>query len=155
MERACRFLADRKPTSPETSQAMRWLAERHPKVVEHLLGMPRTIIHGEFYASNVLIDGSDGDISMWPIDWEMAAVGPAVIDLAALTSGAWTAHERRSMIAAYAAGRNVEAIARDVDYALVHLAVQWLGWFGRRRPPADHARDWLGEAVHRAEALEL
>jgi thiamine kinase-like enzyme len=32
-----------------------------------------------------------------PVDWEMAAVGPGLIDLAALTAGWWTAHDSRAV----------------------------------------------------------
>ena len=42
-----------------------------------------------------------------------------------------------------------------VNCAQISLAVQWLGWFGRRRAPAVHTRNWLAEATQRAEMLRL
>jgi aminoglycoside phosphotransferase (APT) family kinase protein len=36
-----------------------------------------------------------------PVDWEMAAVGPGLVDLAALSAGGWTAPEREALALAY------------------------------------------------------
>jgi hypothetical protein len=33
--------------------------------------------------------------------------------------------------------------------------VQWLGWSPDWSPPAEHAHDWLGEALHLADKLGL
>jgi aminoglycoside phosphotransferase (APT) family kinase protein len=124
------------------------------------LSLPQTVIHGEFYPSNVLVAGTSSDPMPCPLDWEMAAIGPGVVDLAALTCGEWQPDDRLAAIAAYADGANAHGdafadVTEGVEYASVHLAVQWLGWFGRRQAPAGHVRDWLADAVDRAEALRL
>jgi hypothetical protein len=62
---------------------------------------PLTVIHGEFYASNVLIDDGIDGIRVCPVDWERAAIGPALIDLAALTGGNWTEEQKRDMVEEY------------------------------------------------------
>ena len=93
----------------------------------------------------------------------MAGIGPAVIDLAALVVGKWTELERAELIAAYQAGLpagnpwsdDFAALSRAVDYARLHLAVQWLGWSPDWTPPVAHAHDWLGEAVQLGEKLGL
>jgi hypothetical protein len=54
-------------------------------VVEALANAPRTLIHGELYPQNVLIN----ELGSVVIDWESAGVGPGVIDLAVLTQGSW------------------------------------------------------------------
>ena len=36
---------------------------------------------------------------------------------------------------------------------VVIVVVQWLGWFGQHQPPAEHATDWLAEAVRAVEWL--
>ena len=56
--------------------------------------LPATFIHGEFYPSNVLVGPPPGAAAICPIDWEVAAVGPGLVDLAALTTG-WAAPEQR------------------------------------------------------------
>src|SRR6202030_18789 len=61
----------------------------------------RTIIHGEFYPENVLIDG---DI-VYPVDWERAALSAGEIDIAALTEGQWEPRTVEDAIDAYIRAR--------------------------------------------------
>jgi len=87
----------------------------------------------------------------------MAAIGPAAMDLAALTAG-WDEAERERLMLAYA-GATGEAAAStleaDVDRCRLHFALQWLGWSPEWRAPREHAHDWLGEALALAGSLEL
>jgi aminoglycoside phosphotransferase (APT) family kinase protein len=158
MDRARRFFASDDPGgSRHTRAALQWLWGRYERVIDRLVSRPMTLIHGEFYPSNVLVRRTGDVVDVYPIDWEMAAAGPGVIDLAALTSGDWSELDRQSMIAGYAesSGEPVAELIEAVAYAQIHLAVQWLGWFGRRQPPAAHARDWLSDAIDRAESLRV
>jgi thiamine kinase-like enzyme len=123
-------------------------------VVERLIALPVTFIHGEFYASNVLVE-SNGRTRICPIDWEMAGIGPSLIDLAALASGKWTDERRTELAAAYLDAAPSAEFLADLDCCLLHLAVQWLGWSADWQPPAEHAHDWAGEAVRLAEKLGL
>jgi aminoglycoside phosphotransferase (APT) family kinase protein len=156
IERAREFAADSKPVE--------WLAARHDQVVEALLAMPRTVLHGEFYASNVLVAsdpdhtpvGRESDTRVAPVDWELAAVGSGLSDLAALVSG-WPDEDRRAIAAAYAAEPGVpEFTSRDLDFARLQVAIQWLGWAPPEwEPPQGQRHDWLGEALALAEGLGL
>jgi hypothetical protein len=134
--------------------ALEWLAERHEQVVEALLALPRTVIHGEFYASNVLVATDTATPRVAPVDWELAAVGPGVTDLAALVGGKWSEGDRAAIVAAYA---EIEgASARDLDFARLQLAVQWLGWAPAGwAAPEGQRHDWLGEALALAEGRGL
>lgn len=118
---------------------------RYDEVVARLLALPVTVVHGEFYASNILVAGS----RICPVDWEMAGAGPGLLDLAALTSG-WPAEERAAIVAAYG-----DVPADALECCRLHLAVQWLGWSPGWSPPPEHAHDWLREAGEAAEALGL
>jgi hypothetical protein len=127
--------------------------------VPDLLAMPRTFIHGEFHASNIVAAPSAGAFRVIPVDWEMAALAPRLMDLADLTAGNWTPAQRRHIAGAYraaAAARGASA-PRDFDRALdqcrLHRAVQWLGWSDDWLPPREHAQDWLGEALRLCDAL--
>jgi len=102
-----------------------------------------TFIHGELYASNVIVAGDRVAV----VDWEMAAVGPAVIDVAALATG-WAAEKQDALIGAYG-----ELDPADVAAARLHLALQWLGWRRGWQAPPEHRRDWLEEARAAAEML--
>ena len=109
-------------------------------VVDRLASLPGTLVHGELYASNVLVAGE----RICPVDWELAGVGPGVLDVAALTLG-WPEDERGFLVEAYRAELRDPPAPEDVDRAALHLAVQWLGWSDAWEPPPEHARDWRGE----------
>jgi aminoglycoside/choline kinase family phosphotransferase len=121
------------------------MTARYDRVVEILTSLPTTLVHGDFYASNVMV--APGRIA--PIDWEMAGVGPGVLDLAALTSG-WSDDEMSSIVAAYG-----DVTAEQMDAARLHVAMQWLGWSKDWTPPPEHARNWRDEAVMASERLGL
>jgi RIO-like serine/threonine protein kinase len=48
------------------------VADKYDLVVSRLAAMDPTVIHGEFYASNVLV----GDERVCPIDWRWPPSGP-------------------------------------------------------------------------------
>src|SRR5262245_9100719 len=52
------------------------IAAQYERAIEVLLDLPRTLIHGEFYASNILVQERGDKIRVCPVDWEMAATGP-------------------------------------------------------------------------------
>jgi hypothetical protein len=160
LQRALTFFRDDAPPSRFGRDGLHWLASHFDEVVARVRAWPRTLIHGDYNASNVLVQRTRDGWAVCPIDWEMAALGPGILDLAAITSGNWSEPERRKIIAGYvgargAAGPSLDETADAVDYAQIYLSVQWLGWFGRRRPPAEHSRDWLADALERAARLQL
>jgi thiamine kinase-like enzyme len=106
-----------------------WLAQvckRFGEVAAHLLGVAPTVIHGEFYPHNVLMRAG----TVYPIDWESAAVAAGEIDLAALTEG-WPAHTVRACVRQYRRARWPEGappdFERTLDAARVYLHLRWLG----------------------------
>jgi hypothetical protein len=153
MARAREFArAPGRPTAYAT--AVEWLGERHEPVVEALLALPRTVIHGEFYASNVLVATDPAYSRVAPVDWELAAVGAGATDLAALVSGNWSEEDRAAIVSAYGAVDGAQL--SDLDLARLQLAIQWLGWAPAEWvPPAGQRHDWLAEALGLAERLGL
>jgi Phosphotransferase enzyme family len=113
-------------------------------VVERLAALPTTLVHGELYASNVLV--AEGRVCV--VDWELAGVGPGVLDVAALTTG-WPDGDRSTLAEAYRSALadppDRDRFAADLNCASLHLAVQWLGWSRDWTPPPEHARDWRAE----------
>ena len=128
-------------------------------VVERLLAWPQAFVHGEFYASNVLIRDATMRRRVVPIDWEMAGFGPGLLDLAALTSGGWGPAEREQLALLYHRSLpsrlrpSADELLSALAYFRLFIAVQWLGWSQHWEPPAEHAHDWLAEA--RAVGREL
>jgi hypothetical protein len=139
------------------------LARRHEEVIERLQALPATLIHGELYASNVLVRQQPDGLRVCPVDWEMAAVGPGLLDLAALTAGRWREEQRMDLTLAYHDGLasagvqppSMAELLNALDCCRLHLAVQWLGWSPHWSPPAEHAQDWLGEVVALSARLGL
>lgn len=117
-------------------------------VVERLAALPVTFVHGELYPSNVIV-GSETDGRVCPIDWEMAATGPGLVDLAALVGG-WDPQVRDRLTAAYGS-----VSPGDLDRCRLHLALQWIGWSPGWQAPPEHAHDWIGEALGLVERLGL
>jgi hypothetical protein len=137
-----------------------WLSRRYDNIVERLLDLPQTFIHGEFYASNVLVDG-EAPTRVCPIDWEIAGIGPGLIDLAALVGGKWGDDERSALAAAYRAELDdlgdrpppLAELEEALDWCRLHLAIRWVGWAPDWSPPQEHRHDWLTEAFLLAEQL--
>ena len=129
-------------------------------VLDLLASLPRGLIHGELYPSNVLVVPEREPVAVYPVDWEMAGIGPALIDLAALVGG-YPAAERGPLADAYleglvdAGGSAPERLDAGLAACRLHLAIQWLGWAEDWRPPAEHAHDWLGEALELTAELGL
>jgi aminoglycoside phosphotransferase (APT) family kinase protein len=153
MQRAREFArAAGQPVS--RARAVDRLDECHGAVVEALLALPKTVIHGEFYASNVLIDAESAQPRVAPVDWELAAIGPGLTDLAALVSGDWAADDRAAITSAYASAAGVSL--EGLDFARLQLAIQWLGWAPAAWiPPKGQRHDWLAEAVALSDSLDL
>lgn len=135
--------------------------ERYDTVIAAVLALPRTFVHGELYPSNVLVVPAEHPVRVCPVDWEMAGIGPGLIDLAALVGG-WSDAERDRLAAAYRESLGVtkvavtpQALSLDLARCRLHLALQWLGWSTDWQPPPQHARDWLGEALSLVGQLGL
>jgi Ser/Thr protein kinase RdoA (MazF antagonist) len=159
LERARAFVQARS----QDRSAFGRLAERYDRVIDRLLAVPTTFLHGDFHASNVLVLETAVGLRVCPVDWEMAAVGPGLMDLAALTAGGWSEAERTDLAFAYHAewaaqgdeGREFADFLSDLDHCRLHQAVQWLGWAPEWSPPPEHRQDWLGEALRLADRIGL
>jgi aminoglycoside/choline kinase family phosphotransferase len=164
VDRARAFHAARPARRREETRFFGRLAASYEGVVDRLLALSPTLIHGEFYASNIIVGSEAGEARICPVDWETTAIGPALVDLAALTAGKWSEAERTSIALAYyeaSASHStlpVSSVPRFLESLAVcrlHLAVLGLGWAQRWEPPRHHRFDWLGEARQLADELGL
>jgi aminoglycoside phosphotransferase (APT) family kinase protein len=127
------------------------LGGRCASISETLGRLPASFTHGDFFPANVIVANS---LRICPVDWEMAAVGPSLLDLAALTAGRWADAERRAIAAAYfealedadALYGDFESLMRGLAACRISLAVRMLGWAPDWTPPAEQRNDWLQEA---------
>ena len=139
-----------------SSRALRRLRSSVAVLWARITELPTTFVHGELYASNVIVGPPGPHPRVSPIDWEMAAAAPGLFDLAALTAGEWLPADRRTIEEAYAsaAGRRFDdEFQIHLDLCRLALCVQWLGWRPRWRPPPEHRHDWLAEALSLVESL--
>ena len=153
--------AARQGVGADRLRAMASLLAGYGQVVDRLAAVPPVFIHGELYPSNVLVGGTGPTEMVWPVDWEMAGIGPPLLDLAALTAG-WEGAEQAKLADAYLdelgpAGAQGEAgeVSTLLDCCRLHYALQWLGWSPGWSPPPEHARDWVSEALTLGERLGL
>jgi Ser/Thr protein kinase RdoA (MazF antagonist) len=129
------------------------LAKNYHRVVKKLVALPQHFIHGEFYASNVIVRAGAVAQKICAIDWELAGIGPDALDLAALTAGEWSDAEKRRFVSAYRGGLDsnrapsVEELLEAMELCQLHLSVQMLGWAEDWSPPEKHAQNWLREAL--------
>lgn len=140
-QRAGQFLAD----TPD-GKWVKALARNWATVIDRLTAMPVSLVHGDFYASNILIHGH----RVAPVDWEMSGVGPALLDLAALVSGNWAEQTRAAIVDSYG-----EVDPEALDACRLQLAVQWLGWSNDWVREAKHSNNWLDEAKELSERLGI
>ena len=95
------------------------------------------------------------------MDWELAASGPGFFDLAALVAGSWKEPDRLKLIKAYYevisghAGMSLDEFCYMLNFARLHLAVQYIGWASEWTPPSDQQFDWINEARMLAAELKL
>ncbi len=126
----------------------------YESVTARLAALPTTLVHGDLYASNVLV----GDGRVCAVDWELAGVGPGVLDLATLTLGL-PEPDAAELAEAYRRALerppDPESFRADLDCARLHLAIQWLGWSPEWTPPPEHARDWRADLPKLAERAGL
>lgn len=109
-------------------QRFRWLTtlcRRFEDVVALLLASPATVIHGEYYPSNILFRAG----TVYPIDWESAAVAAGELDLATLTEN-WGAEIERQCELEYQRARWPEGSPADFERRLcsarLYLQFRWL-----------------------------
>lgn len=153
----------RQATETEAAESIEQIAARYEKVVARLVSLPATFVHGDFFASNILVEEGAGKLRVCPVDWEMAGTGTGLIDLAALTAGSWEAEQRNALEMAYYHALTPHdrwPPTRDefldaLDCCRLHMAVQLLGWAAKWSPPQDEAQDWLGEARRLMRKLRL
>ena len=125
-----------------------WLESLHSIFEECVVSLPdfqQSVIHGEYYPMNVLIRNR----SIYPVDWESAAIGPGEIDLAALIEG-WPEDILRECESVYKSVRWPNGapcdFAQRLDTARVYLGLRWLG--DNQEWTADESSLWCFEMLY-------
>ena len=73
--------------SPQTLGTLGQIISQAEHVVQPLRAAPFTLLHGDFWAGNIVRD-ADGDMVV--LDWQLAGLGPGVLDLLVMmTTSQW------------------------------------------------------------------
>lgn len=114
-------------------------------VMATLLSAQQTVIHGEYYAQNILF--REGNI--YPVDWESTAIAGGEIDLASLTER-WPEEISNSCEIAYRDTRWPDGppdnFNQILDSARLYLNLRWLG--DRREWTTSEEHSWRFELMH-------
>jgi hypothetical protein len=102
--------------------------------IEWLSTLPRCVIHGQLFGKNVMLRRPRAAHRIAVIDWETAALGPGVYDLASISAGKRTPEQRLAMWRAYA----------DEYHAKTGQSLEWERFHGELVATAVfHALNWL------------
>ena len=157
-ERACRSVA--RTHGAIACRRLNELSNLLPRLNRALSSRRPTLIHGEFYPSNILVAFSDTSCRIGAVDWEMAGLGVGLLDLAALVVGRWTAAQQQELAWSYY--QVVITLGEEwreddffdtLDCCRLYIALRWLGWSDEWTAPSDHAHDWLEEAISAGRRL--
>jgi aminoglycoside phosphotransferase (APT) family kinase protein len=159
LERAQRFNLDNAGVTKLLESAVRIL----PDCLGELYDVAPTVVHGDFYPSNVLLRT---DSAMYgkvcPVDWEVAGLGPGLLDLASFVSGKWSHNAREALAMSYyeELSRLLENVpsrarfTRQLAIARMQTSIRWLGWSTDWAPPIEHQNDWALELEDSIRQLE-
>ena len=73
--------------SPAQASRLAPVLEGYDEIVNIMTAQPRTLVHGSFRLRNVLVTPTDTPVRICPVDWELAARGGGLYDLAFVADG--------------------------------------------------------------------
>lgn len=127
--RRAKRLFHRLPWFPWLAPLCKEFEGRIPLLVE----APQTIIHGEYFGSNIVYQRGMSR----PIDWQSAAVAPGEVDLASLTHS-WVSRVVDDCVREYARARwpdgPPDSFPETLDIARAYMSLRWLGDPGLMQP---------------------
>ena len=63
------------------------ILDRYDWIVDVMASQPRTLAHGHYRPCNIVVDVNAEPVRICPVDWEQAAIGSALYDLALISDG--------------------------------------------------------------------
>jgi ATP-binding cassette, subfamily B, bacterial len=147
LERSCRSIVDglgNPALSPEQRTSLRvvlrraeTLLDRWPDVLRLCAAMPQTLVHADFVAKNVRVNGR----TLTAFDWESAGWGPLGIDLQSIdideyaraVEAAWP-HFDRSDMATFARVGRLFRLTSCIEWETWALQTEWLRRVVRNLP---------------------
>jgi hypothetical protein len=119
--------------APTSASRLAKLVSRYGQAIDVITDHPLTLVHGGFIPWHILLNSGRERVRVCPIDWELAAIGSALYDLAYFTDGAepqtrdriWDAYWRAAV--QYGAPLPDRAqLGYIVDCFRLHRILDWL-----------------------------
>jgi aminoglycoside phosphotransferase (APT) family kinase protein len=82
-ERALQAVASR---SGSLHRRLAAAVDRYGAMIERFCASRPTLVHGSYRPKNILVDTSATPVRICPVDWELAAIGPQLHDLACMAN---------------------------------------------------------------------
>jgi hypothetical protein len=147
MSRAERALPATAEFSPRLGQRLEVLVTGYEEIVKVMVAQPKTLVHGVYRPQNIIVHVPSQPCRVCPTDWERAAIGSPLYDLAFLCDG-YESEDLYRLWDAYG-----EELARDggslpdrdrmrylTDCVRLHRVMNWLSLSrSRRYPPGEVA----------------
>jgi len=73
--------------TPALAARLGRILQHYDRLVTIMTAQPTTLVHGSFRSQNILVDLGATPARICPIDWELAACGAPLYDLAFLSDG--------------------------------------------------------------------
>jgi hypothetical protein len=80
-------LRDVAQIAPASAPRLAKIVDRYDQAIKVMVTQPRTLVHGGYIPWHILLDMTCEPVRVCPIDWELAAVGATLFDLAFFTDG--------------------------------------------------------------------
>jgi aminoglycoside phosphotransferase (APT) family kinase protein len=118
---------------PALARRLEGILERYQRSIDLIAGQEQVLVHGHYDAANILVGGGEEAVRICPVDWELAALGSRLFDLATLCDGfqppglhrIWDAYAEAAAEAGLATpGR--DGLRHLVDCFRLHRVVVWL-----------------------------
>ncbi|KAF8936067.1 hypothetical protein BGZ47_009665 [Haplosporangium gracile] len=109
---------------------------------DRLMNEPETLVHGDFWPGNFLVDTATGEGNeitikhMYIVDWEMSRYGPAAMDLGQFIAEAFSLNKYRhpceelmiSFLEAYCKTYGDRLTTTDLKTAVIHCGGHLMSW---------------------------
>ncbi len=135
---------------------LRRVVDSYGPVVEAMVSQPVSLVHGGYWPANVILAEEGASQRVCPIDWELAALGSPLYDLATLVDG-FASPELDRLLGAYVSEALAQGVTVPGKDELRHLVqcfvlARVINTLARVRR-SGYRRDRVTKLVARAEEL--
>jgi aminoglycoside phosphotransferase (APT) family kinase protein len=142
--------------SPGLAERVTSIASGYAPLVEAMVSQPPVLVHGSYRAGHILLDHRTQPPRVCPVDWESAALGAGLFDLAYLSDG-FASPQLDEIIEVYRdeVGKfgisipTTDEVVRLMNCYRLHRNMKWLGWAWNE----NFSQEAVANLVARAERL--